>query len=167
MPSSIFTVRILDGIYRFSSGLGTPVAHVWFSHSLIEGQSSTYIIHGCPDMAKNLILSYVEQRNLILMRPLSVDAILAEHSLHEWGQAVYSPRNHLITYVRPYISHKISRSGQIPLTRKIPQSHNLHPLKLQKRSRDCIPSPSFFTSFVKRSLISKSGSSISRGSTNA
>jgi len=40
------------------------------------------------------------------MRPLSIDAILAEHSLHEWGQEVYAPRNHLITYVRLHISHK-------------------------------------------------------------
>jgi hypothetical protein len=111
-PSSILTVRILDGIYRFSSGLGSPVAHVWFSHSLVEGQSSTYIIHGCPDMAKNLILSYVEQRNPILMRPLSIDAILAEHSLHEWGQAVYAPRGHLMTYVRLHISHKVSGCAQ-------------------------------------------------------
>ena len=40
--STVLTVWILDGIYRFSSGLGAPVTHVWFSHSLIEGQSSTY-----------------------------------------------------------------------------------------------------------------------------
>ena len=101
IPSSILTVRIVDGIYRFSSGLGSPVViHVWFSHSLIKGQSSTYIIHGCPDMAKDLILSYVEQRNAILMRPLSIDAILAEHCLYEWGEEVYAPRNRLITYVR-------------------------------------------------------------------
>jgi hypothetical protein len=60
-------------------------------------------------MAKNVILSYVEQRNPMLMRPLSVDAILAEHSLQEWGQAVYVPRNQLVTYVRFHISHTISR----------------------------------------------------------
>jgi len=108
IPSNILTVRPLDGIYRFSSGLWTPVVHVWFSHSLIEGQSSTYIIHDCPDIAKNLILTYVEQRNPILMRPLSIDALLAEHSLHEWGQEVFVPRNQLVIYVRFHASHKIS-----------------------------------------------------------
>ena len=109
IPSSILTDRILDGIYRFSSGLRSSVfTHVWFSHSLIEGQSSTYIIHGCHDTAKDLILSYVQQRNAILMRPLSIDAILAEHCLHEWGQAVYAPRNHLVTYVRLHIFPTIS-----------------------------------------------------------
>ena len=47
------------------------------------------IIHSCPDPAKSLILSYVEQSNPTFVRPLYIDAILAEHSLHEWGQAVY------------------------------------------------------------------------------
>ena len=84
------------------------MGHVWFLHSLIEGQSSTYIIHGCPDMAKKLILLHIDQRNPILMRPLSVDAILAEHSLHAWGQEVYGPQNQLVTYVRFYISHTIN-----------------------------------------------------------
>ena len=81
------------------------MTHVWFSHSLIEGQSSTYIIHGCSDPAKSLILSYVEQSNSTFVRPLSIDTILAEHSLHEWGQAVYAPRNQLITYVRFHFSY--------------------------------------------------------------
>jgi len=43
------------------------------------------------------------------MRPLSIDAILAEHSLHEWGEEIYAPRNQLLTYVRFHTSPKISR----------------------------------------------------------
>ncbi|KIM38867.1 hypothetical protein M413DRAFT_29808 [Hebeloma cylindrosporum] len=93
----------LDGFYRISSGFAPPVAHVWFSHSLLEGQSSTYIIHGCPEIAKNLILTYVEQRNPIL-RPLSIDAILFEYSLYEWGQGLSAPRNHLVAYENTSIS---------------------------------------------------------------
>ena len=99
------TLRYPDGFYRISSGFGPPVAHVWFSHSLLEGQSSTYIIHGCPEFGRNLILAYVQQRNPIV-RTLSIDAILFEYSLYEWGQELVAPRNHLVAYVRCYISHK-------------------------------------------------------------
>jgi hypothetical protein len=96
-----------DGLYRFSSGLGHPVAHVWFSHSLIEGQSSTYIIYDCPEHAKNLILTYVDPGNTpTAIRPLSIDALLAEHDLHQWGQEAFLPRNQLITYVRFHVFHK-------------------------------------------------------------
>ena len=139
--SSTLTVRFLDGIYRLSSGLESPIAHVWFSHILIEGQSSTYIINGCPDMAKSLILSYVEQRNATLMRPLSIDALLAEHSLHEWGQAVYVPRNQLVTYMRFYFSHNTSVVRYISPGKFL--NLTIYALRLQKRSRDYIRSPGF------------------------
>jgi len=95
-----------DGFYRISSGFSGPVAHVWFSHSLIEGQSSTYIIHGCPETAKDLILSYVDRINSTI-RPLSIDAILFEFNLYEWGQGLSAPRNQLVAYVRFDISHTI------------------------------------------------------------
>ena len=41
------------------------------------------------------------------MRPLSIDALLAEHSLHEWGQEAYAPRNQLVTYVRLHAALEI------------------------------------------------------------
>jgi len=49
------------------------------------------------------------------MRPLSIDALLAEHSLHEWGQEVYAPRNQLVTYVRFHASLKISGMRSLSL----------------------------------------------------
>src|SRR6266567_434253 len=120
-------MRPLDGLYRFSSGFGHPVAHVWFSHSLIEGQSSTYIIYDCPEHAKDLILSYVEQRNTpMLVRRLSIDAILAEHDLHQWGQEVILPRNQLVTYVCFHIFPK-NEPCAISFFRKKPQLYNLRP----------------------------------------
>ena len=45
------------------------------------------------------------------MRPLSIDALLAERSLHEWGQEVYVPRNQLVTYVR---FHAALKNGRAP-----------------------------------------------------
>ncbi|PPQ86187.1 hypothetical protein CVT25_006930 [Psilocybe cyanescens] len=95
----------LDGLYRFSSGLSCPPVHVWFSHSLINGQSSTYIIHRCPENAKNTILSYVQKKNIpMLLRPLAIDAFLAEDSLNEWGQDVIHARERLLGYENSRIS---------------------------------------------------------------
>jgi len=39
----------------------------------------------------------------MLMRPLSIDALLAEHDLHQWGQEVFVPRNHLVAYEKASI----------------------------------------------------------------
>ena len=75
LVSQLLIVRFPDGFYRISSAFDS-VAHVWFSHSLLKGQSSTYIIHGCPEIAKNLILSYVDRINSTI-RPLSIDAIFS------------------------------------------------------------------------------------------
>ena len=97
---SHYLVSYLDGLYRFSSGHGAPVSFVWFSHSLLKGQSSTYIIDRCPEHAKALILSFAGQRSARLIRPLSIDAILFEHGIHVWGEEIFLPRQHLVTYVR-------------------------------------------------------------------
>ena len=148
-----------DGLYRFSSGFGHPVAHVWFSHSLIEGQPSTYIIYDCPKHAKEIILSYVKQGNSpILMRRLSIDALLAEHDLHQWGQEAIVPRNQLVAYVRFHPS--LQRAMRNIFIRKKPQFYDLRPLKLRKRSRSYIPSPRFFTLFAKNSRTFRRGSNI-------
>ena len=75
------------------------------------------------------------------MRPLSIDALLAEHSLHEWGQAVYVPRNQLVTYVRFYFSHNTSVVRYISSGKFL--NLTIYALRLQKRSRDYIRSPGF------------------------
>ncbi|PPQ93028.1 hypothetical protein CVT25_006210, partial [Psilocybe cyanescens] len=95
----------LDGMYRFSSGLHSRPVHVWFSHSLVNGQSSTYIIHHCPENAKNTILSYVEKKNIpMLLRPLTIDTFLTEDGLNDWGQDVILAREQLLKYEKSRIS---------------------------------------------------------------
>ncbi|PPQ90502.1 hypothetical protein CVT25_014185 [Psilocybe cyanescens] len=89
----------LDGLYRFSSGLGARMTRVWFSHSLRGDQASTYIIHSCPENAKNAMLLCTQNANrLKLLRPLAVDAFLAEDRLDEWGKDVIAPRDELVQY---------------------------------------------------------------------
>jgi hypothetical protein len=98
--TSVSLFPLEDGIYRFSSGRELPVAHVWFSHSLMEGKSSTYIIHDCPEKSKRLILSYFQGENIQkLLRPLVIDVFLSEQCLHEWRQELFVPRKDLIEYV--------------------------------------------------------------------
>ncbi|KAF8963527.1 hypothetical protein BDZ97DRAFT_1820355 [Flammula alnicola] len=97
----------LDGLYRFSSRIRVPVVtHVWFSHSLIQDRSSTYVIHQCPENAKKALLSYVQGKSHfpMLFRPMAVDAFLQEDCLHEWGQELFYPRNLLLDYENTRIS---------------------------------------------------------------
>ncbi|KAJ3515356.1 hypothetical protein NLJ89_g1806 [Agrocybe chaxingu] len=69
----------LDGVYHFSSGKD-PATTVWFSHSLVEYQSSTYIMHKFPEDTKKSLLACAGS----LLRPLAVDMILAECVLLRW-----------------------------------------------------------------------------------
>jgi len=90
-----------DGIYRFSFGRDFPVAHIWFSHSLMENKSSTYIIHDCPEKLKESILLYFrEADSQTLLRPLAIDVFLSEQCLHEWRREIFVPRKDLMEYVR-------------------------------------------------------------------
>jgi len=73
---------------------------VWFSHSLTGSQSSTYIIHGCPEQVKDLIVSYAKDETIpTLLRPLAIDVFLSEYALNAWCQAVIPRRDCLIGYV--------------------------------------------------------------------
>jgi len=112
----------LDGIYRFSFGRVSPVAHVWFSHSLIEDKSSTYIIHDCPEKSKEIILSYSQAATTqTLLRPLAIDTILSEQCLHEWGQEIFVPRKDLIEYE----SSSISDFSPIQTEKAVEHLHSL------------------------------------------
>jgi len=95
-----------DGKYRLTStdkastDKELPVAHVWFSHSLIEGRPSTYIINDCPEKSKETILSFAEGANTqTLLRPLTIDAFLSDQCLHEWRQELFVPRQDLMEFV--------------------------------------------------------------------
>ncbi|KAF8963522.1 hypothetical protein BDZ97DRAFT_1000573 [Flammula alnicola] len=96
----------LDGLYSFTSGIDMPVVYVWFSHSLIRGRSSTYVIHQCPENAKKTLLSYAQRKSHfpMLLRPMAVDAFLHEDCRHEWGQQLFYPRNFLLGYENTRIS---------------------------------------------------------------
>ena len=76
------------------------ITHVWFSHSLTDNQSSTYIIHGCPEQAKDLIITCTEKETIpTLLRPMAIDVFFAEYALNAWSQAVVPRRDRLIFYV--------------------------------------------------------------------
>ena len=90
--------ELADGLYRISTSLYPgDITHVWFSHS---SQSSTYVIHGCPQQAKDLILAYTHGKTIqMLLRPLAIDAFLCEYAVHTWCQEIIYPRERLVFYV--------------------------------------------------------------------
>ncbi|KAH9474913.1 Notoamide biosynthesis cluster protein M' [Psilocybe cubensis] len=91
----------LDGLYRFKSGISTPLTLVWFSHSLDQVPSSTYMIYQYTESVKNTILSCTHpDTTSSLLRPLAIDAFLAEDCLFALGADVLQPRNELIKYER-------------------------------------------------------------------
>ena len=93
----LYLCELADGLYRISTSLHPgDITHVWFSHS---SQSSTYVIHGCPQQAKNLILTYTGEKTFqMLLRPLAIDAFLCEHALHTWCEDIIRPRNRLVLH---------------------------------------------------------------------
>ncbi|TFK27511.1 hypothetical protein FA15DRAFT_724066 [Coprinopsis marcescibilis] len=95
----------VDGFYRFSGGSSTRQlsSNVWFSHTLGNEGVSTYIIRGCPDRVKHSILCTAENPNnspVKLLRPLAVDAFLAEGSVHEYGKEFLRLRARLVQFER-------------------------------------------------------------------
>ncbi|PPQ95896.1 hypothetical protein CVT26_015582 [Gymnopilus dilepis] len=99
----------LDGIYRYSPGLAAPdeparpPVHVWFSLSCLEsGVGSTYLIHKCPEDAKEFILSCAQGPDFrSLLRPLSVDMFLAEDCIQKWSDRVAQTRRDLLQFEGP------------------------------------------------------------------
>lgn len=73
---------------------------MWFSHSLTGSRTSTYIIHGCPQQAKDLILTYTHEKTIpLLLRPLAIDTFLCEYAVYTWCQDIIIPRDRLVFYV--------------------------------------------------------------------
>ncbi|KDR76469.1 hypothetical protein GALMADRAFT_246836 [Galerina marginata CBS 339.88] len=98
----------LDGMYRYSPDLSTPPerprppVHVWFSQCLASHRGSTYIIHHCPEEAKQHIISCANGPNFpLLLRPLAIDMFLAEDCITKWTQRVAQTRNELLEYEKP------------------------------------------------------------------
>ncbi|KAF8892822.1 hypothetical protein CPB84DRAFT_1333713 [Gymnopilus junonius] len=97
-----------DGLYRYSPDLAAPneparpPVHVWFSHNLITGHGSTYLIHQCPANPKQLILSCAQGPNFrSLLRPLAIDIFLGEDSVQKWAERVAETRMNLLKYEGP------------------------------------------------------------------
>lgn len=93
-----------DGVYRliYMFETGQVLTHVWFSHSLIEGNSSTYVITECPENPKQAILSHIrvqsENQNIRTpLRPLEIDAYLSEQCLDTFRQQI-GVLAHLLTH---------------------------------------------------------------------
>ncbi|KIM38870.1 hypothetical protein M413DRAFT_419836 [Hebeloma cylindrosporum] len=95
----------VDGLYRISSDLfAGDITHVWFSHSLIGSRSSTYVIHGCPHRAKDLILAFTHEKTIpMVLRPLAIDTFLCEYAVHTWCQDIILPRDRLVFYEKQSI----------------------------------------------------------------
>jgi hypothetical protein len=90
--------KLPDGFYRISASIyAGNFTHVWFSHS---SQSSTYVIYGCPQEAKDLILTFARERTIqMLLRPLAIDTFLCEYAVHTWCQDIIDPGDRLVFYV--------------------------------------------------------------------
>ena len=113
-----------DGFYRrftLKDGLGYTT-HVWFSHSLTDNQSSTYIIHRCPEQAKDLIIAYTNKEKIpMLLRPMAIDVFLSEYVLNAWSEAVVPRRDRLIFFVCvAEILHRLNLPWHYIPRKKIP-----------------------------------------------
>jgi hypothetical protein len=102
---SILISALADGFYQLVStsvlrdGYITHT-HVWFSHSLTDSKSSTYILHGCPEEVKDLVVAYAKEETIpMLLRPLTIDVFLSEYALNAWSRAVMARRHCLLGYV--------------------------------------------------------------------
>ncbi|TFK27510.1 hypothetical protein FA15DRAFT_666356 [Coprinopsis marcescibilis] len=101
----------IDGLYRLSQGLNTRKlgCNVWFSHTLGSEGTSTYIITGCPGQVKHNILCTAEKPSnspLKLLRPLTVDAFLAEALVDEYSKEFLRLRARLV-----YFEHENMAEG--------------------------------------------------------
>ncbi|CAA7270091.1 unnamed protein product [Cyclocybe aegerita] len=75
----------LIGFYQNSHGFDGGPVHIWFSHSLQEPRSSTYVIYNTPPGAKKHIFMCAEkQDSSLLLRPLAVDAFMEEDYHDAW-----------------------------------------------------------------------------------
>ncbi|CAA7262164.1 unnamed protein product [Cyclocybe aegerita] len=100
----------LDGVYHFSSGKD-PATTIWFSHSLVEGQGSTYIIHKFPEETKKALLACIDT---CLLRPLAVDMFLAErvkHSRIHWTVG--------FPWAKPHLFPGLSTKRKLASARKL------------------------------------------------
>ncbi|KAF8963510.1 hypothetical protein BDZ97DRAFT_1820257 [Flammula alnicola] len=89
----------VDGLYHLSQGLDDRPAYIWFSYSVLESHSSTYMIYNCSEVAKRLIITCAETQDpRSLLRPFVVDTFLIEDLLETWTIKVSKFRTRLIQY---------------------------------------------------------------------
>ncbi|TFK27527.1 hypothetical protein FA15DRAFT_666364, partial [Coprinopsis marcescibilis] len=95
----------VDGFYRFSCGfkINQLSSNVWFCHRRLHTsqQASTYIIRNCPEFIKSNILATASKASSLaklLLRPMAVDAFVAEGSAHAWSEEFLSFRAKLVEH---------------------------------------------------------------------
>ncbi|KAG2018202.1 hypothetical protein CC2G_007649 [Coprinopsis cinerea AmutBmut pab1-1] len=93
----------ITGFYRFETGglnRGTHISsNTWFSHELKGGnRTSLYIIRNCSQEIKDNLLRIARCPALIssLLRPLAVDALIADASASAWGREFIELRAKLV-----------------------------------------------------------------------
>lgn len=92
---------LVDGFYHvLHPDEDTSIGMTWFSLSLSAG-TSTYIIHRCPDEAKNLLLAFSKTTQATsLLEPFATDVFIADETFRQWNMQIFGPLENLDKYVR-------------------------------------------------------------------
>ncbi|CAA7271269.1 unnamed protein product [Cyclocybe aegerita] len=112
----------IDGFYSNSGGLSLFPTHIWFSHSVLEWNASSYIIYNSSPMAKQLIFRCAETQGCALLRPFAIDAFMQEDYLEKWTARLSELRPQLVYYENELTFSKFTPDQN---SRSVEELHNL------------------------------------------
>ena len=93
----------VDAMYHFSTEYSP--CHVWFSHQR-QTQSTTYILSNCASKARALLLLCASGKDYqSLLRPMVIDAILADSAAEKYRIDIQDSRDLLLQYEHHGASH--------------------------------------------------------------
>ncbi|PPQ63838.1 hypothetical protein CVT24_009788 [Panaeolus cyanescens] len=107
------SVVSLDGFYNIlHPDEDTSIGMTWFSQTF-SSETSTYIIHNCPEMAKDLLLEFSKgTQTAKLLEPFATDVFIADESFRLWNMQIFGPLENLDKYADKPISSLTSRESQ-------------------------------------------------------
>ncbi|KAJ3493736.1 hypothetical protein NLJ89_g10950 [Agrocybe chaxingu] len=112
----------IDGFYSNSGGLSLFPTHIWFSHSVLERNASSYIIYNSSPTAKHLIFQCAEMQGCALLRPFAIDAFMQEDYLEKWTTRLSELRPQLVHYENELTFSKFT---PVQNSRSVEELHNL------------------------------------------
>ncbi|CAA7270080.1 unnamed protein product [Cyclocybe aegerita] len=112
----------IDGFYSNSGGLSLFPAHIWFSHSVLERNTSTYVIYNSSPTAKQLIFRCAETQGCALLRPFAIDAFMQEDYLEKRTARLSELRPQLVYYENELTFSKFTPDQN---SRSVEELHNL------------------------------------------